>query len=313
MTRKSSTDYIPWLIAGVVFLAFLVVLVWHFQPRATPALELASKASRVDLVGRMQLNLAAASEAEKSAVLAITDEESARFANQARAASAEVDRERKDLSTLLATHGSPKERDLLSQFSEVFGSLQQVDAEVLGLAVKNSNTKAFSLLFGPAADTLAEMDASLSRVIAKHAGLPDEKRVMALAFAARLGVLRIQAQLAPHIAEGADAKMDQMETTMAKDEAEIRKALEALAAFSAPNADADVTMSLARFGKYEEIKARIVPLSRANTNVRSLALSLNEKRKAMLLCLETLSLLKEAILEEPIVGVTTYGRPPRPR
>jgi hypothetical protein len=261
----------------------------------------------------MQLDLASASEAEKSAVLAITDEDSQRFADQARRAIAEVERGRNEIGQLLATSGSPRERDLLTQFSDAFGDLQHLDAEVLDLAVKNTNVKAYSLLFGPAAETLAEMDAALARVIAKHAGSADEKKVMVLAFGARLGVLRIQAQLAPHIAEELDAKMDQMEAAMVKEETEIRKDLDGLASLAAPSTDADVTAAAARFGQYADLKARILPLSRANTNVRSLALSLNQKRKAMALCLDTLSLLKEAIFDEPIAGVTNYGRPPRPR
>ena len=59
-------------------------------------------------------------------------------------------------------------------------------------------------------------------------------------------------------------------------------------------------------------RRRILALSLENTNVRSLALSLNQKRKAMILCLDALNALKEAVLEEPIAGVT-YGRPPNPR
>ncbi len=69
---------------------------------------------------------------------------------------------------------------------------------------------------------------------------------------------------------------------------------------------------MARFDQFRELKARILPLSRENTNVRSLALSLNEKRKAMIVCLDALASLKQAIFEEPIVGVD-YGRPQRPR
>jgi len=41
-------------------------------------------------------------------------------------------------------------------------------------------------------------------------------------------------------------------------------------------------------------------------------LSLNQKRKAMLVCLDALSGLKQAVLDEPIAGVA-YGRPAKPR
>jgi hypothetical protein len=312
MTTKTSIVNVPWLIAGVVFLALLLVVVWHYRQDASPAEQLASKATRVDLVGRMQLDLASASEAEKRAVLAITDEDSQKFADQARAASAEVERERQELGTLLATGGPQRERDLLAQFSQAFGSLQRVDNEVLTLAVKNTNLKAYSLLFGPAADTQAEMDAALARVVAKYGDSADAKRVMLMAFGARLGVLRIQTLLAPHIPEESDAKMDQLEASMVKEETQIREDLAGLAALPKLAGDADLATAAARFVRYGEIKARILPLSRENTNVRSLALSLNQKRKAMTMCLDALSSLKQAILDEPIAGVT-YGRPAKPR
>ena len=118
--------------------------------------------------------------------------------------------------------------------------------------------------------------------------------------------------LAPHIAEESVEKMDQMEASMGKEEVQVRKDLDGLAALAKPEADADVTTALSQFGRYKELKARILALSRENTNVRSLALSLNQKRKAMALCLDALNALKVAILEEPIAGVT-YGRPAKPR
>lgn len=312
MRTKSDTAYVRWLVMGVVCLVSLFIVVWHFRQDAGPTRQLALKASRVDLVGQMQLALASASEAEKSAVLAITDLDSQRFAEQARAASVDVERERKELESLLATGGSQREKELLAQFSEAFGKLQRIDEEVLGLAVRNTNLKAYGLLFGAAADTLAEMDAALSRVLAKRADSPDAKRVMNSAFGARIGVLRIQTQLAPHIAEESDEKMDQMEASMRKEELQVQEDLDALAALTKTEVASDVTTASSRFVHYREIKTRILALSRENTNVRSLALSLNQKRKAMLVCLDALSGLKQAVLDEPIAGVA-YGRPAKPR
>jgi len=303
---------VPWMVAGAAILALLLLLVWHFARNANPAQELALKASRVDLVGRMQLALASAAEAEKSAVLAITDQDSQTFADQARAADAEVERERQELGTLLARGGTQREKDLATQFSRAFGDLQRIDDEVLRLAVQNTNLKAYALAFGPAADALAEMDASLARVVARHAGSPDAKRVVLLASGARIGVLRIQTLLAPHIAEESDAKMDRLEASMAREATEVRKDLDALAALPALKGDADLAAAAASFARYGEVRARILALSRENTNVRSLSLSLDQKRKAMILCLDALNALRQAILEEPIAGVT-YGRPVSPR
>ena len=298
------------MVAGAVIMALMVLVVGHFHQ--DPAQQLAFKASRIDLVGRMQLALASASEAEKSAVLAITDQDSQTFADHARAATTEVERERQELGKLLATGGAQRERDLLSQFSEAFGTLQRIDDEVLRLAVKNTNLKAYGLLFGPAADTLAEMDADFSRVMARCADSPDAERVMLLTSGARIGVLRIQALLAPHIAEESDATMDRLEASMVKEEMQVRKDLDGLAKLPKLEGDAELATAASGFAHYGEIKARILALSRENTNVRSLSLSLNEKRKAMILCLDALNALKQVILEEPIAGVT-HGRPPNPR
>jgi hypothetical protein len=312
MSTKSNSGSVPWVIAGVAFLVLLVVAAWLFRQDGGPTRKLASKASRVDLVGRIQLDLVTAAEAEKSSVLAITDEESEKFADQARAATALVDRERQDLGALLSPDAFQRERDLLSQFSEAFNNLKRVDREVLALAVKNTNLKAYSLLFGPAADTLAEFDTALDRVTAKYADSADGKRVMLASYSARVGMLRIQALLAPHIAEESDPKMDQMEAVMAEEETKARKNLDVLGGLVKVAGDEDLAVALARFDKYRELKARILLLSRENTNVRSLALSLNQKRKAMILCLDVLGALKQAIFDEPIAGVT-YGRPERPR
>jgi hypothetical protein len=304
--EPSSLDR-RWMAAGVAILALLVLVFVRFYQ--DPAQRLSFKATRVDLVGRMQLALAAAAEAEKSAVLAITDQDSQRLADQARAASAELERERQELGKLLSEGGTERERELLARFSEAFASLQRVDDEVLRLAVKNTNIKAYGLLFGPAADALAEMDASLERLALKRADSSDARRTMLLAFGARIGVLRIQALLAPHIAEESDPKMDRLEASMRDEERHVGEELDGLARSPGLERDADLATASSSYARYGALKARILALSRENTNVRSLALSMGQERKAMLLCLEPLDALKQAILDEPIAGVT-YGRLP---
>jgi hypothetical protein len=310
--RALDRSTIPWLAAGTAFLLLVFLLAWHFRGGASPAEELARKASRVDLVGQLQVALAAAAEAEKSAVLATSDEESQTFADQARAATREAERERRELDQLLATGGTKRERDLLSQFSEAFGQLQRVDEEVLGLAVKNTNLKAYRLAFGPAAVAGAEFDAALSSVASGASSAPDSQLVRDMAFQARLALLRIQTLLPPHIAEENDAEMDRLEASMATEEARVRQSVAGLAGLPSLRGSADLAAATASLARFIELKTRILGLSRENTNVRSLAVSLNQKRKAMLVCLEALGALRQAILDEPIAGVT-YGRSMYPR
>jgi hypothetical protein len=304
--------YGRWLVAGTIVFALLLVGLWFLHVETDPAQQLAIKASRVDLVERMQYALASSAEAEKSAVLAITDADSQAFADRARAASAEVDRERQELGKSLANGGTARERELLSEFSSAFARLGAIDDKVLDLGVQHTNLKAYALLFGPAADALRDMDSALSRFEAKCATAPDAAKVQPLAFGAQLGATRVQALLSPHIAEKTDAKMDQLEAMMAKEEAEVRRDIKALKAMSRFASDPDLADATISFARFEELKVQILKLSRENTNVLSLTISLNQKRKAMLLCMDLLGALREAVLDEPIRGVT-YGRPASPR
>lgn len=298
--------------AGAALLLLLILLTLHFRKQPNPAVQLAFKAERVDLVGQMQLGLASASEAEKSAVLAITDQDSQAFADQARAATASVEQERRDLEQLLTQGGTQGEKALLDEFSQLFTEFQRIDHELLNLAVQNTNLKAYALAFGPAADALSGMSTAISRLVAANADSQDGKKVTRLALGAEIAALHIQTLLPPHIAEASDTRMDEFEALMAQYDEQVRSDLASLGALSTLSADADLATAVSRYTQFREIKSQILTLSRENTNVRSLAISLNQKRKVMLSCQEALRRLQEAILEEPIEGLT-YGRPAKPR
>src|ERR1700693_5492715 len=139
MTMRPGSKDVFWMAFGAAMLLVVMLVVLHVQKSQSPAEQLAFKAKRVDLVERMRLALASASEAEKSAVMAITDEDSQRFADQARAATAEVDQGSKELGDLLQTGGTANEKELLAQFSKVFADFQLIDSNLLILAVKNTN------------------------------------------------------------------------------------------------------------------------------------------------------------------------------
>ena len=312
MTIKLGVQDFRWMASGVLISLVVMLVVLHFQSGQNPAEQLAFKARRVDLVALMRLTLASASEAEKSAVLAVTDQDSQTFADQARAATAEVERKRKELAELLARGGTQGEKDLLAQFSKIFADFQSIDSDLLDLAVKNTNIKAYSLAFGPAADALKEMDTALSRLVVKSASFQEVRNVTLLAFGAQTAALRIQTLLAPHIAEESDQKMNEMEALMTKEDQQVRKDLDGLTALQELHGDPDLETAATNYARFSEVRGRILALSRENTNVRSFAISLGQKRKVMLLCQDVLSALQQAILKEPIAGVD-YGTAPNPR
>ncbi len=307
MAMKSSLTYLILMAAGTVVWIAILLAVLRFHPEADAAAQLAFKAQRVKLVSQMRLDLASASEAGKSAVMATTDQDSQAFADQARAATAAVERGRTEVEELLRTRGTKNEEELLAQFSQAFAEFQRIDKDVLEMAVQNTNLKAYSLAFGPAAEVLDEMDAALSRIVAQNVNstAPDAKQVMQLADDARIRALHIQTLLAPHIAEESGGKMDELEALMAKDDVEVHKDLAGLATLLKSTGDPDLEIASSRYTQFSEIKTQIIKLSRENTNVRSLVITLNQERKVMLMCQDALAALEQAIQQEPVVGRKT--------
>ena len=106
--------------------------------------------------------------------------------------------------------------------------------------------------------------------------------------------------------------MDELEALMATEDTQVRKSLDGLAALARLSKDHELATVAARYAEFSQMRTQILALSRENTNVRSLSISLNQKRKVMLVCQAALGALQQAILAEPIAG-TTYGAPPRPR
>jgi hypothetical protein len=138
---KPNIENALWMAAGAVLLILLFLIVFHFYQKQNPAEQLAFKASRVDLVSRIRLALASASEAEKSAVLAITDQDSQTFAGQARTAAVEAEQARRGLGELMKTGGTQGERDLFNQFSKLFAEFLRIDNDLLNLAVRTPTSR----------------------------------------------------------------------------------------------------------------------------------------------------------------------------
>ena len=286
-----------WMGAGAALLLLLVVVALHFQAAPGSGGKAEFKARGTELVEHMRFSLAAASDAEKSAVMAITDGESQKFADEARAATAEVERRRVAVGELLAGEGSRKERELLASFSTSFTEFQRVDRELLTLAVKNTNLKAFALAFGPAAQAVEQADTALSHFLTANAGAPG--RTLLLAARAQAAMLRLEARLAPHIAEESDQKMDEMEALMSRDDQEVRGALDDLAQDPAFRSDPDLAAARTGYARFSELRTQILALSRENTNVRSLTISLDQKRKATAMCQDALAGLQQELAGEP--------------
>ncbi len=304
---KLDKSLIGWALAGTFALIALLCLALELQPRRTPNEATAVRSKMIELVEQIRFALASAAEAEKSAVLANTDQDSNLYAQRARSSTAEVERWRGALGELVQSDGTAKEKELLAQFSTAFVEYQRVDRELLDLAVRNTNVKATALAFGAGASAMKEMDGALKRILvrASSSRAADARQIMASAAYAEAAGLRIQALLPVHIAEESDQKMDALELAMAAEDREASTNLDALGRLLAPG-DADLALAKAKYDEYKKTKSEILKLSRANTNVRSLSISLNEKRKITTVCQDALEAL------EKVIGETQVERhPPR--
>ncbi len=295
---KFSFRYFFWGLAGAVVFVAVILVVLHFQPTSVAA-QVEARARREEVVNQLQFHLASATEAEKSAVLATTDKDSEVFADQARAETATVEGLRADFGTLAQTG---REKQLLADFSKAFTEYQQIDAQLLDLAVKNTNLKAYALAFGPAAAAIDDMDAALSRLIAQGEGsaAANARQVMFLAAGAEAAARRIQVLLPPHIAEESDSKMDELEARMTAEDQRVANDMKGLAALLPSNQNVETASS--RYATFSDLRRQIIALSRANTNVRSLTISLNQKRAVTALCQDALLALEKTIEEESIPG-----------
>ena len=284
---------VAWL---VVTCAFACVLVGACRGAPDSALTQLLEARR--LAADLHVEFIKASNASDRAVLADTDEASVAFAREAETAARAVQTGLGELGTRVQGLGYADESRLLDEFSKRFDAYRKLDHDVLALAVENTNLKAQRLSFGPIREAA---DAFRDAVAAGEAAAPAKERCRAAEDGARavLAVREIQILQAPHIAEENDAAMNKLEAQMAEREATARDALKKLAASSGTSALAAATGALDRF---EKLSSELVALSRRNTNVRSLALSLKQKPTLTAVCDESLVALEQALAKRGIGG-----------
>jgi len=242
----------------------------------------------------LQVQFTRAADAANRAVMADTDEASVTFAKEAGQATASIQKDLQTLNPLLATLGYSDEARLLKEFSDRFAEYQALDRRILDLAVENTNLKAQRLAFGPAQEAANAFRDALKAVQASESD-KDRWHVEALIARAVTTVREIQVLQAPHIADADEAVMTRMETEMATSEKEARRSLDALRAVTPSASKPHLDAAAAALARFMDLNAQIIALSRRNTNVRSLALSLDQKRTMTVSCEERLHALQNAL------------------
>jgi hypothetical protein len=283
------------LVASAVFVVLVIVVSRMTSSRPKFEEVYRDALRKNELVSTMRINLHASVEAEKSAVLAETDDESRHFADQAVTSSAAVEQAREEIAQLIEAEKLPKEMDLLREFNGCWDRFEEIDRALLPLAVQNTNLKALSLSFGPASDAIKRMESALTGLIDSSSSSAEASRIVRVSFEALTAAVKIQANEAPHIAEVSDAKMDEIEAAMNKDDLVVDNCLNTLAELVGAAGKPSLDAARAAYADFEKINSEVIRLSRENSNVRSLALSLGQKRRVTAQCEEILSALHDAV------------------
>ena len=248
---------------------------------------------KLHLLQTMSRALLVSAEAEKSAVMADTDEASQAFAEQSLQASHNVEKARRELEPLVG--GTRQEAQLFREFSGCWDKLQEIDREVLALAVQNTNLKALRLSFVPAAEAMRRMENALNQLMDGVSASPDALGITRLASQAGMGALHMYTLHAPHIAESSATRMDELEAVMHSLDAQVTDALQSLHALVDESGKPFLDAAWASYKDFQHITTEIVTLSRQNSNIRSYALSLGQKRQMTARCQDVLAALQETV------------------
>jgi hypothetical protein len=270
-----------------------IAVVWCAACDREPAL--VRQMEKLGLVNNIQHRLLESVEAEKSAVLAITDAESIEFAAQSKRSAEEIDQLKARLAELITADARRDEGEKLAAFTAKWDELKGIDARLLDLAVANTNLKAAHLL---AQEGSAALDRFITSVDAMMLACSDVAVVRSLATAAT-AVARIQSLLLVHIPEASDAEMTTLEARIRGLVATVDAALREAGPLVPSTASGAATDAAPAWAEYQRVAAEVIRLSRLNTNVISFDVSTHEKRTATRACLDALGDLRSAIQSGP--------------
>jgi hypothetical protein len=246
------------------------------------------------LAADLHVQFTKAADAANRAVMADTDAASATSAREAEQAKEAVKKDIDNLRPMLRSLDYAAESRALEEFAATFAEYETLDRRILALSVENTNLRAQRLSFGPAQEAADAFHEALESV-AGSATAGDTWKVRALAASAVAAVRDIQVLQAPHIAEPHDAEMARLEKRMTVSEAAARNALQGLTALVPPKDRPKLSAATAALDRFMEVHAQLLALSRRNTNVRSLAMSLTEKPALTTACEARLQKLQEAL------------------
>jgi hypothetical protein len=145
------------------------------------------------------------------------------------------------------------------------------------------------------AEAMRRFEHALEDVMRPYLGAQNEGRVARLVCHAMTLALKIYTLHSFHIAEASDEKMDQIERQMKAEENAASKSLDELSGIVGEKSRQALLQAKMGFTEFMEVTAKVINLSRQNSNVKSLELSFGRKRKVAAQCDEILVTFQEAV------------------
>ncbi|HOV86677.1 MAG TPA: hypothetical protein PLM79_09965 [Syntrophobacteraceae bacterium] len=284
------------LLSGLILLVVLVVAgLWYKDKEHDLESVFHSTLQKQEIVSRMRISLLKSAELEKAAVMADTDPLSRSLADQSLQAAEETDRQRRELNRLIEHDSLAEEVALLKEFDHCWSQSRKIDAVLLDFAVENTNLKAARLSFTTAGKTLELFQQRLTDFLGSMASNERECRGGKAVFAALAAGFKIQYLHAPHIAAANDEQMDAIEKEIEASREGVKSSLKELEGLASEENRELLRPAASAFAEFEAVCAEVVRLSRQNSNIRSLELSLGRKRKITSECDEILEGLQAVI------------------
>jgi hypothetical protein len=293
--KKSAGIIVSWSVS-LVLLIVLAVVGYKFRDAAMRLEDVVgNKARQNQVLAQMKSNLLTSVEAEKNAVLSDSDEDSEVFAAQSLKAAAEIERGRIQFGQLVAGAGDEGELKLLQDFDRCWADFQKTQQEVLALAVRNSNLKAARLSQTKAYEAVQRFDLALSKLIEAGVSSGNCEQMVGPVFNAQRAGLRILYLHTLHIWEARDQEMDRLEAEMRSNSETVIRSLNTLTDLAGETGRVSLQDARKAYADFLEVTQEVLRLSRQNTNIKSMELTLGKGRAITAQCGGILTSLHEAV------------------
>ncbi len=291
--NKVWSQFLPWSLTLLLLGALL-----YFAAIYHPPTNLELQENKTDISLKLLDNLQIAIEAEKNAVLSLNREESQNFVLQVNQAGKALETHRQALDKLTQIQSTPTEKQLLSEFDQCWLQFKTLDQQLLAWATQESNIEAQKWSTDTGRKAWEQFEKALNRL--KKQGQADKynPEIENAIAQSQIASLKILALHKPHIEAFTEQEMAQWENEMQVQTALTKQHLNSLAKQLSQQDLAAYNTAYLHWEAFQGATQKIVRLSRQNSNLKSIALSLGKKRLISTQCKGILNELKQTYADQ---------------